>query len=133
MDMDLDELAGRLNRAADRVGVETNRTVQQQARLAKALIQFNASGRPGPNIITGAYFDSWRTEPFAVPDGGGAEIGTNQPQGKRLEFGFWDMTDSIGRHFFQPPYPHVGPAVNELSDEYETAFKDALDRIFGEA
>jgi hypothetical protein len=129
--MDLDELAGRLERAADRVGPETNRTVQQQARLARALIMENASGRPGPNVITGDYRGSWRIEPFAVPDGGGAEVGTDRPQGRRLEYGFYDMTDSIGRHFFQVPRPHVEPAVNELSPEYERAFADALDRIFG--
>ncbi|MFF8910511.1 HK97 gp10 family phage protein [Streptomyces olivaceoviridis] len=129
--MDLDDLAGRLEQAAVRVGPEVNRTVQQQARLLRALIQERASGRPGPNVITGAYRGSWRTEAFGVPDGGGAEVGTDKPQGRRLEYGFWDMTDSIGRHFFQPPYPHVGPAVNELSPEYEQAFIDALDRIFG--
>lgn len=130
--MDLEELGPRLERSARRVGPETNRTVQQQARLARAMIRFNASGRPGPNIITGDYFDSWGpAQPFAVPDGGGATLGTTEPQGRRLEFGFWDMTDSIGRHFFQPPYPHVEPAVNELSDDYPEAFKDALDRIFG--
>ncbi|WP_399559472.1 HK97 gp10 family phage protein [Streptomyces chartreusis] len=130
--MDLDDLAQRLEQAADRVGPETNRTVKQQARLARAMIRMNASGRPGPNIITGAYWDSWRIEPFAVPDGGGAVIGTTKPQGRRLEYGFWDMTDSIGRHFFQPPFPHVDPAVTELSEDYERAFKDALDRIFGD-
>ncbi|MFF0009586.1 HK97 gp10 family phage protein [Streptomyces tibetensis] len=129
--MDLDDLAPRLEQAADRVGPETNRTVQQQARLARAMIRMNASGRPGPNIITGAYWDSWQVEPFPVPDGGGAVVGTTKPQGRRLEFGFYDMTDSIGRHFFQPPFPHVEPAVNELSAEYEQAFRDALDRIFG--
>lgn len=131
--MDLEELGPRLERAADRVGPETNRTVQQQARLAKAMIQFNASGRPGPNIITGDYFDSWRTEPFGVPDGGGAIVGTDRPQGQRLEFGFMNMYDSLGRFYRQPPFPHVEPAVNELSDEYADAFKDALDRIFGGA
>lgn len=129
--MDFDELAGRLEQAADRVGPETNRTVQQQARLARALIRERASGRPGPNIITGQYVASWRIEPFAVPDGGGAVVGTDAPQSRRLEYGFYDMTDSIGRHFFQVPRPHVGPAVNELSPEYERAFGDALDRIFG--
>jgi len=129
--MDLDELGDRLDQAAARVGPELHRTVQQQARLARALIRERASGRPGPNIITGQYVASWQIEPFPVPDGGGAEIGTRAPQGRRLEYGFWDMTDSIGRHFFQPPYPHVEPAVNELSPEYEAAFRDALDRIFG--
>jgi hypothetical protein len=129
--MDLEDLAPRLERSADRVGPETNRTVQQQARLARALIRFNASGRPGPNIITGDYFDSWRIETFPVADGGGAVVGTDRPQGRRLEYGFYDMTDSIGRHFFQVPRPHVDPAVTELSAEYEQAFRQALDRIFG--
>lgn len=131
--MDLEELGPRLERAADRVGPETNRTVQQQARLVRAMIRFNASGRPGPNIITGDYFDSWRTEPFGVPDGGGAIVGTDEPQGRRLELGFMNMYDSLGRFYRQPPFPHVEPAVNELSDEYADAFKDALDRIFGGA
>ncbi|MGQ4437907.1 HK97 gp10 family phage protein [Streptomyces alboviridis] len=130
--MDLDELADRLEQAADRVGPEVNRTVQQQARLLRAMIRFNASGRPGPNIITGDYFDSWGpAQPFAVPDGGGATLGTTEPQGRRLEYGFMNMFDSLGRFFQQPPYPHVEPAVNELSDEYADAFKAALDRIFG--
>lgn len=129
--MDLSELGPRLDQAADRVGPEINRTVQQKARLGRALIQERASGRPGPNIITGAYVSSWQIEPFAVPDGGGAIIGTRKPQGRRLEYGFYDMTDSIGRHFFQVPRPHVEPAVNELAPEYQQAFTDALDRIFG--
>ena len=129
--MDLDELAGRLLQAADRVGPETNRTVQQQGRLLRALIRENASGRPGPNVITGDYRGSWRIEAFAVADGGGADVGTDRPQGRRLEYGFYDMTDSLGRHFFQVPRPHVEPAVNELSDQYEQAFHQALDRIFG--
>ena len=129
--MDLDELGDRLNEAADRVGPEVNRTVQQQARLLRALIMERASGRPGPNVITDQYRPSWKREPFPVPDGGGAEVGTRKPQGRRLEYGFYDMTDSIGRHFFQVPRPHVEPAVNELSPEYQQAFADALDRIFG--
>jgi hypothetical protein len=131
--MDLDDLAPRLEEAAARVGPETNRTVQQQGRLLRALIMERASGRPGPNVISGDYRGSWEPEPFAVPDGGGVEIGTRQPQGRRLEYGFYDMTDSLGRHFFQIPRPHVEPSVNELSDDYEDAFKDALDRIFGGA
>ena len=131
--MDLEGLADRLDRAADRVGPEIDRTVQQQGRPLRALIMENASGRPGPNVITGDYRGSWKPEPFGVPDGGGVEIGTLEPQGRRLEFGFYDMTDSIGRHYFQRPFPHVEPAVNELSPEYVDAFKGALDRIFGSA
>lgn len=129
--MDLDELAGRLERAAGRVGPEVNRTVQAQGRLLRALIMERASGRPGPNVITGSYRGSWTGEEFGVADGGGVEVGTREPQGKRLEYGFYDMTDSIGRHFFQPPYPHVGPSVTELEQDWPDPFKAACDRIFG--
>lgn len=129
--MDLEDLAPRLEQAAGRVGPETDRTVQQQARLLRALIMENASGRPGSNVISGDYRGSWKREPFPVPDGGGADVGTNEPQGRRLEFGFMNMYDSLGRFYRQPPFPHVEPAVNELSTDYEPAFHDALDRIFG--
>ncbi|MFF1298142.1 MULTISPECIES: hypothetical protein [unclassified Streptomyces] len=128
--MDLADLAARLDQSADRVGPETRRTVQQQARLTLAMIKWNASGRPGPNIITGDYFDSWESVPFPVPDGGGADIHTDRPQAPRLEYGFMNMTDSLGRYYRQPPFPHVEPAVDEISDQYVDAFKDALDRIF---
>lgn len=131
--MDLDDLADRLEQAVHRVGPETNRTVQQQARLLRALVMERASGRPGPNVITGQYRSSWKVEPFPVADGGGAEVGTRAPQGRRLEFGFMNMYDRLGRFFQQPPYPHVEPAVNELSTQFEEAFKDAVDRIFGGA
>lgn len=129
--MDLEDLAPRLEQAAARVGPETNRTVQQQGRLLRALIMENASGRPGPNVISGDYRGSWEPEPFPVPDGGGVEVGTRKPQGRRLEYGFMERYDSLGRFYRQPPFPHVEPAVNELSTEYEQAFKDALHRIFG--
>jgi hypothetical protein len=129
--MDLEDLAPRLEQAAARVGPETNRTVQQQARLLRALIMENASGRPGPNVISGDYRGSWKREPFPVLDGGGADVGTNEPQGRRLEYGFMNMYDALGRFYRQPPFPHVEPAVSELSTQYEQAFIDALDRIFG--
>lgn len=129
--MDLGEFADRLDQAADNVGPEIRNTVSRQATLLRAMIRGNASGRPGPNIITGQYWSSWSIEEGILAHGGEAEIGTRQPQGKRLEFGFWDMTDSIGRHFFQPPYPHVEPAVDALSPHYKQAFRAALDDIFG--
>lgn len=41
-----------------------------------------------------------------------AIVGTNAPQGRRLEFGFVGA-DALGRVYNQPPFPHVGPAVEE--------------------
>ncbi|MCX4911803.1 HK97 gp10 family phage protein [Streptomyces sp. NBC_00878] len=129
--MDLDQFAERLNTAADRVGPEVDRTVQQQGRLLRALIMERASGRPGPNVISGDYRGSWQPEPFPVPDGGGVTIGTRAPQGRRLEYGYMNMYDSLGRFFRQPPFPHVEPSVNELEEIIIDPFKAACDRIFG--
>lgn len=128
--MDLGDLADHLDAAADRVGPEVRRTVRSQADRLRDAIRQNASGRPGPNVITGAYRASWTVEDFAVPNGGGADIGTRQPQGRRLEFGFVGP-DSLGRVYNQPPFAHVEPAVNQLSPRIQAAFRQTLADIFG--
>ncbi|MEU9947104.1 HK97 gp10 family phage protein [Streptomyces sp. NPDC047939] len=117
-----DELADRLEDAADRLGPAVGRRVVHTAELGRGMIRANATGRPGPNVITGRYRSSWEVTARRIPYGAQCTIGTNAPQGRRLEFGFWDMTDSIGRHFYQPPYPHVGPAVPRM----ETLLRDQM-------
>lgn len=106
-----DELADRLTHAATHIGPKLREGVAHTGELGRARIRGNASGRPGPNVITGAYRNSWQAVTRPLPHGALCTIGTNAPQGRRLEFGFYDMTDSLGRHFFQPPFPHVQPAL----------------------
>ncbi len=43
-------------------------------------------------------------------------VGTNRPQGRRLEDGFV-RADSLGRVYNQPPFPHVGPAKDEIEPQ----------------
>lgn len=105
-----EELAARLESAAHRIGPAIARGVEHTGTLAQARIRGNASGRPGPNVITGAYRNSWQTETRRLPYGAMCTIGTNAPQGRRLEFGFVG-TDSLGRNYNQPPFPHVEPAI----------------------
>lgn len=86
---------------------------KQAALLAAALplhnrVKMNASGRPGPNVITSTYRRSIHLEP--AKSGDSVVIGTNAPQGARLEFGF-SGTDSLGRVYDQPAYPHFRPAM----------------------
>src|SRR5688500_16885395 len=93
--------------------------VRHHAQLMVTRVQANASGRPGPNAPTGDYRRSWSWEPaggiHAGRDAQGrftsgglpgdfavAYVGTNKPQGRRLEFGFVGV-DSLGRHYNQPP------------------------------
>lgn len=81
---------------------------------------------PGPNVITGDYVASWRVTyrdtsgRFASGAGvASASVWTDAPQANRLEYGFYGMTDSLGRTFHQPPYPHIGPAVDQVEDRME--------------
>ncbi|MFJ8310970.1 MULTISPECIES: hypothetical protein [unclassified Streptomyces] len=39
-----------------------------------------------------------------------AETGSNGPQARPLKYGFAG-TDSLGRRYAQPRFPHVGPAM----------------------
>ncbi|WP_435606718.1 hypothetical protein [Streptomyces ardesiacus] len=105
-----DELADRFEAAAKRIGPAIAHGVQHTGTLGQARIRGNASGRPGPNVITGAYRNSWQTQTRRLPYGAICTLGTNAPQGRRLEFGFTGV-DSLGRHYDQPPFPHVQPAL----------------------
>ncbi|WP_329126024.1 hypothetical protein [Streptomyces sp. NBC_01353] len=112
--VDLDQLGDRLDAAADAIGPAIERRMKHVGTLGVGKIKANASGRPGPMVRNSAvpnYRDSWKDAHHPIPHGAMCTIGTTKPQGRRLEFGYWDMTDSIGRHFFQPAYPHVQPAL----------------------
>jgi hypothetical protein len=49
-------------------------------------------------------------------------VGTDRAQANRLERGFVG-TDSIGRTYDQPPYPHHGPAVDVIEPLYYLAME----------
>lgn len=123
-----DEVADRLDRAADDLGPAIERKVKHAAELGRAAIRGNASGRPGPNIITGQYWSSWRTVTRSLPYGAQCTIGTDAPQGRRLEYGFSGV-DSIGRQYNQPPFPHVGPAIPTIEASLRQGMRDAVSEV----
>lgn len=101
------------------VNTAVNRTgmwLQAQVR-ANAKTGVHAPGRPhipgtgpGPNVATGDYV---RSIALNVTKSGGvhvATVSTNLPQARRLEYGYRG-TDSLGRTYNQPPYPHWRPAL----------------------
>ena len=98
------------------------------ALQASASVKRHASGRPGPNVITGDYRRSINSR----RSGSGASvrwtIGTNKPQGPRLEYGFYGV-DSLGRFYHQPAFPHFGPAADEIEPQLYAAVRAYLDRI----
>ncbi|GAA1353555.1 HK97 gp10 family phage protein [Streptomyces beijiangensis] len=87
--------------------------VRHYAMLLETRIKAHASGRPGPNAPTGDYRRSWTHSVQTSGDAVVGIVGTNKPQGRRLEYGFVGQ-DSLGRTYNQRPYPHVGPAVEEI-------------------
>ena len=118
------EVAAALDASGDRSVAKARSITRHHAMLLQVRIQANAHGRPGPRAITGDYQRSWTTSFRPIPGGGSGIVGTNKPQARRLEYGFVGP-DRIGRVYNQPPYPHVGPAVDVQSPLFTHALRDA--------
>jgi hypothetical protein len=110
-------ITGAWDVAAATIEKRTNDRTRYWALTLERKIKGRASGRPGPRIVTGDYRRSFTTEPFRVFGGTGWLVGTNKAQGPRLEHGF-NGTDSLGRNYDQPPFPHVKPAADEIDQQY---------------
>ncbi|MFF0741523.1 HK97 gp10 family phage protein [Streptomyces sp. NPDC004111] len=105
-------LAAALERGAQRSVVAAETVMRHHAQTLVQQVQRNASGRPGPRVVTGRYRASWRSEVHRAAAVIVGEVGTPAPQAHRLEFGFVGV-DSIGRHYAQRPFPHLGSAVEQ--------------------
>lgn len=65
----------------------------------------------GPRVETGDFRRGIYLLPLATPGSVGFVVGSNSPQAARLEFGFFGLTDSLGRTFHQYPLPWLRPAA----------------------
>ena len=92
----------------------------------KEKIVEHASGRPGPNIVTGEYVSSINVEINNDTESMSINAGSNAPQMMRLEQGYTG-TDANGRHVSQPPYPHFRPAFEEMQDRFEELMAHCCD------
>lgn len=121
-----DSLREKIKRAIKYSGKAAEEVTQKNGQRLLDTVKMNASGRPGPNIITGAYVASIQiTERSRWT----VAVGSNAPQTMRLEFGFVGV-DSIGRHYNQPPFPHFRPAENEIAPLYIADMHNAVRRIW---
>lgn len=93
------------------------------AMILERKIKANASGRPGPRAETGDYRRSWTTRTRVMLTGAEAVVSTNKPQARRLEYGFVGA-DRTGREYNQPPFPHVGPAMDGIEPELMSALSE---------
>ncbi|WP_326737047.1 HK97 gp10 family phage protein [Streptomyces sp. NBC_01022] len=119
-----DEIAAQLQARAARALPAAISVVRHYAMLLETQIKANASGRPGPNAPTGDYRRSWTNEVHVTGEAVTGIVGTAKPQGRRLEYGYVGP-DSLGRVYAQPPYAHVGPAVELVGP----LFRAALGRV----
>lgn len=121
------QLAAALNRGGKEAVSAAEIAMRHGAKTLVVQVQRNASGRPGPRVITGKYRASWQSDVHRVGPVIVAEVGTDAPQGRRLEFGFVGV-DSLGRHYNQPPFPHLGPAVNVFGPLLVRELRGAVSR-----
>lgn len=119
------EIATELEGAGLRAQARAVAITRHYGMLMETAIKARASGRPGPRAVTGDYRRSWTTT-YDVGFGGiRAVIGTNRPQGRRLEYGFVGA-DRIGRVYNQPPFPHASPGFDQVAPAYGIALGEVL-------
>lgn len=95
--------------------------VRHYGNVLRARVRGHASGRPGPRVQTGDYRRSINVRTRFTTTRYDATVGTNEPQGRRLENGFHGA-DALGRIYDQQPYPHFGPGL----DDVESPFVDSV-------
>lgn len=83
----------------------------RRAIRIESVAKQNATGRPGPKVVTGRLRISitWRLGVDAL--GVYADIGSAVVYARRIELGFTG-TDSLGRFYNQPAYPYLRPALS---------------------
>lgn len=108
---------------AIRNGQDLQTAIKQRASLPRG-------GPPGPRLITGNYVRSINRRTTRLAGSIEVEVGTNAPQARRLEMGFFG-TDSLGRHYAQPAYAHFGPALDEIAPRFMADVEAAVARIAG--
>jgi len=110
---------GKLRKVVKYAKKDSMEVTTEYAKKLQETVRKNASGRPGPNVISGAYRDSIE---FFVEDEMTAGARTGAPQANRLEFGFTG-SDSLGRYYNQPAFPHWQPARDEIGPQYLAAMR----------
>lgn len=102
------------------------------AALLETYAKANASGRPGPRVVTGNYRRSIRADRRVSRSGRrlSIRVGSDAPQAHRLEYGFYGR-DVLGRSYNQPPFPHFGPAAARVEGYFRAEMEQIGARVTG--
>lgn len=60
-------------------------------------------------------------------------VGTDLPYARRLEYGFYDKTDSLGRHYYQLSQPYFRPPLDRQMGKYIAIMKNGFDEWLASA
>lgn len=128
---DLKKMQAGISEMQDRATMAAAVGSRKLAEQLQKKVKQHASGRPGPNVISGAYRGSIS---ISSSEGGGSSattyVSTSAAQAHRLEFGFVG-TDSLGRHYSQPALPHWRPAMTEMQPAAEAVLREMWQMIRG--
>lgn len=90
------------------------------------IVRSKLGSAPAPNVETGEHFRAWRADyDLAPPKTIAMQIANDEPQALRLEKG-WSGPDSLGRVYFQPARPHLGPSIPEFVETLESSINTKL-------
>lgn len=112
----LQEFEARLGTVVTFVDEAARQSVAEIAGKLEELAKNRASGRPGPEVITGHLRGGIKVAPIVRVTGHkwGTEVGPTMIYSRRVELGF-NGTDALGRTYRQPGYPYFIPAYVEVS------------------
>lgn len=116
-----------LNQLKAQASLAVKSAVSKGAHMIEASAKDHASGRPGPNVRSGSHRRSIHVEgPVNIrPYTYQAQIGPSMSYSRRLELGYMDMRDSLGRLFHQPAFPSLKPALDDVTPKLEDVFVEA--------
>ena len=127
--MEITGIAGIEETLANLVAAVAKKQEQAARGVARAGFAYQGDVQRVAPVDTGQYRASIRTTPVMhTPDGAPyVEIGTPLPQACRLEFGYDNMTDRLGRTFHQKPQPHFLNTMELNKEKYLDIIKAELE------
>ena len=117
----LDRIVGGLDRG-------TKSAIAKGAALVERKAKENASGPPGPGVVSGSNRRGITHRPIhRVGLGYQTEVGPTMIYSRRLELGF-EGADSLGRVYHQKPRPFFTPAWNDVVHDLPRVYAEEWSR-----
>ncbi len=91
----------------------------------------HANGRPGPNVVTGSHRRSIGVHSITKKGTSWeSQTGPTMVYSRRLELGYVQV-DALGRLYDQPPYPSLGPGLQDVRDDLGALARSVYRKALG--